>query len=503
VNADLLLQAVEIKKQFSGISVLKDVDLDIRIGEVHALMGENGAGKSTIIKILTGVYTKDGGQIYIDGHPVEIRSRQDARNFGISVIYQELSLIPTLSIADNIFLGQEIRRRGILDKKEMRKRVNELIDEYGFDINPNAIVQTLGIAKRQLVEIIKALSMEARLIIMDEPTSALSNAESERLYETIRELRNRGTSVLYVSHRLEEVSRLADRLTIMRDGENVGVLDKSEINPAKVTTMMIGREIKQIRSAFGNKIFMNTCLEVKGLSYKNILKDINFKAYGGEILGIGGLVGSGRTELVSCIYGAKKKSSGEILLNGKPVKKSITMNIKDGFGLVTEDRRYDGFFPRLSVEKNIVVASYDKLAKLGVVRRYEEMKFADTAIKSCDVRPPSRHVPVENLSGGNQQKVILGRWFTRNPRVLLLDEPTVGIDVGVKSELYQFLESQSAKGAIIIMVSSDLEELTSLSDRVLVMYNGRFFEEFSHGNVTQTDVLLAASGIHTEVGNAL
>jgi ribose transport system ATP-binding protein len=503
VENNLLLQAIGINKQFSGVPVLKDVGLSINKGEVHALMGENGAGKSTLIKIITGVYTKDSGEIFIEGKPVEINSRQDARNCGFSVIYQELSLIPALTVVDNIFLGQEIRHRGILDKKEMRRRVKELIEKYEFDINPDAIVQSFGMAKRQLVEILKALSMEAKLIIMDEPTSALSAAESEKLFETISGLRDKGTSILYISHRLEEVYRLSDRLTVMRDGENVGVLTKEEITPAKVMRMMIGREVKQIKDTSGKKIFNDNVLEVKNLAYKNILKDVSFKAYGGEILGIGGLVGSGRTELIRCIYGAEKQSKGTITLNGKPVKKSISKNIRNGFSLVPEDRRSQGFFPVLSIEKNVTIASYDKLAKFGVVSRKKEIELTKKAIKDYDIRPPLRNMPVGNLSGGNQQKVILGRWLTRDLKVLLLDEPTAGIDVGVKGELYQFLEELSKKGTIIIMVSSDLGELTHVADRILVMHDGRFFEEFTHENVTQTAVLLAASGVHTEEGKAL
>jgi len=503
VENNILLHATGINKQFSGVPVLKDVELSINKGEVHALMGENGAGKSTLIKIITGVYTKDSGQIFIEGKPVEINSRQDARNCGISVIYQELSLIPALTVVENIFLGQEIKRRGFLDKKEMRRRVKELIDKYEFDINPDTVVQSLGMAKRQLIEILKALSMDAKLIIMDEPTSALSAAESEKLFETIRGLRDKGTSILYISHRLEEVYKLSDRLTVMRDGEIVGVLTKEEITPAKVMRMMIGREVKQIKDTSKKKIFKDNVLEVKNLAFKNILKDVSFKAYGGEILGIGGLVGSGRTELIRCIYGAEKPSRGTITLNGKPVKRSISKNILDGFSLVPEDRRTEGFFPVLSIEKNIAIASYDKLARFGVVSRKKEIELANKAIKDYDIRPPIKSMPVGNLSGGNQQKVVLSRWLTRDLKVLLLDEPTAGIDVGVKGELYQFLEELSQTGVIIIMVSSDLGELTSVADRILVMHDGRFFEEFTHENVTQTAVLLAASGVHTEEGKAL
>jgi ribose transport system ATP-binding protein len=498
-----VLQAKGIRKQFNGIPVLKGVDLEIRHGEVHALMGENGAGKSTIIKIITGVYTKDEGELYMDGKPVEISCRQDARACGISVIYQELSLIPALNVTENIFLGQEISKYGFTAKKAMRKKVRELINKYEFDINPDAVVESLGMAQRQMVEILKALSMDAKLIIMDEPTASLSAAETDKLYETIDALRKKGTSILYISHRLEEIYRLADRLTVMRDGENVGVLNKQEIVPQKVTTMMIGHEVREDKNRERRRRNENNCLEVSGLAYKHILKDVSFKAYGGEILGIGGLVGSGRTELIRCIYGAERQKKGTITLNGKPVSKSILKNIEEGFGLVPEDRRNEGFIPLLSIEKNLAISSYDRLATFGVVNRKKEVNYAEEAIKSYDIRPPMKNLPVGNLSGGNQQKVVLGRWLSRKPTVLLLDEPTAGVDVGVKHDLYHMMRALALTGSIVIMVSSDLAELTHVSDRILVMYDGRFFEEFTHESATQAAVLLASSGVHTEEGTAL
>lgn len=499
----VLLAAEGICKQFNGIPVLKNVSLEIRRGEVHALMGENGAGKSTMIKIITGVYTMDDGQLYMEGAPVSITCRQDARCSGISVIYQELSLIPALSVTENIFLGQELSRFGLTRKKEMRQRVRALIDKYQFDLEPDMLVSDMGMAQRQMVEILKALSMDAKLIIMDEPTASLSAAETEKLFETIDSLRKKGTSILYISHRLEEIYRLADRLTVMRDGENVGVLTKTEITPQKVTTMMIGHEIREDKNRERRHRFEENCLEVTGLAFKHILKDVSFKAYGGEILGIGGLVGSGRTELIRCIYGAEKPAKGKILLNGKPVSRSVVKNIKAGFGLVPEDRRNEGFVPLLSIEKNLAIASYDRLARFGIVNRKKEAAFAADAIKGYDIRPPMKHLPVGNLSGGNQQKVVLGRWLSRKPLVLLLDEPTAGVDVGVKHELYHLMRALATTGSIVIMVSSDLAELTHVSDRILVMHDGRFFEEFTHDNVTQSAILLASSGVHTEEGTAL
>jgi ribose transport system ATP-binding protein len=497
------LNAKGICKQFGGIEVLKSVDLEIKSGEVHALMGENGAGKSTVIKIITGFYAKDAGEIFINGKPVDIDSRQDARALGISVIYQELSLIPALTVAENIFLGQEITQRGVLAKRKMNATVKELIDKYGFDLKPKTLVESLGMAKRQMVEILKALSANAELIIMDEPTASLSAAETEKLFATIESLKQKGAAILYISHRLEEVYRIADRLTVMRDGENVGVLNKSEINASKVTKMMIGREIRRVSDRDTPTRNEDLYLEVKDLSYKRILDGVDFTAYGGEVLGIGGLVGSGRTELIKCIYGALRPDAGTVTLCGKPIPKTVGKNIKNGFGLVPEDRRREGYVPILSIERNLTAASYDMLAKAGIVNRKDEIAHAEKAIKDYDVRPAFRRLPVGNLSGGNQQKVVLGRWLSRESKVLLLDEPTAGVDVGVKEDLYNYIRELAGSGTIVIMVSSDLEELIYVSNRILVIYGGRFFEEFSRENATQETILLASSGIHTENGRAL
>ncbi len=497
------LEVRNICKQFNGISVLKDVALQIRSGEVHALMGENGAGKSTMIKIITGVYTKDAGEILIHGEPVKITCSHDAASLGIAAIYQDLSLIPALTIAENIYLGHELTRYGKLSKRQMNKNVQELINKYGFHLEPDVRVESLGMAKRQMVEILKALSMDAKLIIMDEPTAALSSSETEKLFETIEGLQKKGTAVLYVSHRLNEVYRIADRLTVMRDGKNVGVLEKSQINPALVTKMTIGHEIKQASARVNPVIHQDICLQVKNLAYKNILRDVNFTAFGGEVLGISGLIGSGRTELIKCIYGAFKVDVGTIMLSGKPVSKSVGKNIRAGFGYVPEDRRREGFAPVLSIAKNVVISSYDKLATGGFVHTRKENECAEKTIKDYDIRPAIKYLPVGNLSGGNQQKTILARWLSRAPKLLLLDEPTAGVDVGVKAELYNYIWKLADTGAIVIVVSSDLVELTYLSDRILVMYDGRFFEEFDHEHATQAAILMASSGTHTEEGKAL
>ena len=502
MSEELILRTEKICKSFNGIQVLKDVDLEIKKGEIHALMGENGAGKSTIIKIITGVYTKDDGEIYIDGQHVTINSRQDAAALGISVIYQELSLVPDLTVTENIFLGHEIMKKGFPDKAEMRRQVQALIDKYGFIIQPDAVVASMGMAQRQMTEILKALSTEAKLLIMDEPTTSLSASETEQLFVTMEGLRERGTSILYISHRLEEIYRITDRLTIMRNGEVVGVVDSKATDPNVITTLMIGHELEKtgVRVPQVNE---SHCLEVKDLSLGNLLHDINFKACGGEIVGIGGLVGSGRTELVSCIYGSIKKYSGAITLDGKPVSRKVSANIKKGFGMVPEDRRNQGLFPQLSILRNIAVSSYDRLSSGGIASAKGENDYAEKAIADYDIRPAMKKLPVQNLSGGNQQKVILGRWLSRDVKVLILDEPTVGVDVGVKAELYGYMRKLADSGAIIIMVSSDLAELTDVADRVLVLHGGTIFKEFRDHSATQQAVLLAASGVAEKEGDAL
>ncbi len=500
---NILLRAEGICKQFNGIPVLKDVDLEIRRGEVHSLMGENGAGKSTIIKILTGVYTKDAGQVYIEDQPVEIRNRQDSAKAGISVIYQELSLVPDLTVEENILLGKEEHKFGVTKIKSMRKRVKELIEYYDFELAPQMVVETLGMAQRQMVEILKALSVRSKLIIMDEPTASLSAAESEKLFATIDRLRSKGVSVLYISHRLDEVYRLSDRLTVMRNGENVGVLNKEEISPQTVIPLMLGRETNRAEKKGSVNKREDICLSVRDLHYGDLLKGVDFDAYGGEILGIGGLVGSGRTELVSCIYGILKHDKGTITLNGEPVSRSVKKNIEAGFAFVPEDRRGAGFIPKLSIERNLALPSYDILAPSGVVSKRKEVEWGKANIEEFDIRPAVASLPVQNLSGGNQQKVVIGRGLARKPKVLILDEPTAGIDVGVKSELYEIIRKLSDDGTIVILVSSDMAELCLLSDRVLVMHGGRFFEEIPGATVTQNDILMAASGVHTEGGRAL
>ena len=500
MNSNTLLSMKQIEKSFSGVQVLKKVDFDIKQGEVHALMGENGAGKSTLIKILTGVYPKDGGVITFNGKEVEINSRQDAKNLGIAVIYQELSLIPTLTVTQNILLGQEDGRAGILNMKAMKQRVLLLMKYYGLSIDPDAVVENLSIAQRQMIEILKALTFDASLIIMDEPTASLSSKEAECLFEIIKSLKEKNVSVLYISHRLEEVYRLSDRLTVLRDGENVSVLGKDQINPTEVIRLMIGKELTDINS-FGKMRphHEDVVLKIENLYRKGVFSDVNFEVHKGEVLGIGGLVGSGRTEILRCIFGADRYDSGRILFNGKLLPSSVIKRIRAGFGLIPEDRRNQGFVPMLNVNRNIAITNYDKLSKVNTfVNQKAELSMCKKAIEQLNIRPNNPDINVGNLSGGNQQKVVVGKWMMRDLKVLLIDEPTAGIDVGVKEEIYRLIQDLASKGVVVIIVSSDLKELLRVSHRIIVLRQGMIVKEFKEGTVSQEDVLKAASGILCE-----
>jgi ribose transport system ATP-binding protein len=495
-----LLRVKGIKKNFAATQVLNDVELEVYRGEVHALMGENGAGKSTLIKIITGAYVKDEGQIFYNGKEVQIYSRADAQKLGISCIYQELSVIPTLTVAQNILIGREPRigKTFLISKKRMNREVQDLIDLYGFPLRAVDVLETLPIAQRQIVEILKALSTKTSLIIMDEPTASLSGRESETLFSIIKNLRQKGISVLYISHRLDEVYMLADRLTILRDGKKVALLTKQEIIPEKVIHLMIGKTLgDNTNQGVMIQSSNETLLEVRNLSRHGFFENITFAAKKGEIVGFGGLVGSGRTEVMRSIFGADPHTAGEIFLEGKPfIPVAPRKSIDAGITLVPEDRRGQGFIPLLSIKRNITLPNYDLIGrKFGAISSKRELEMSFDAIKNLDIRPQDPEMKVVLMSGGNQQKVVLGKWLQRDLKVLIVDEPTVGIDVGAKEEIYNLLKRLAAKGVLILLVSSDLQELIRLSTRILVMRKGTIAVEFDRGTVTQNDVLSAASGL--------
>ncbi len=504
MSNEVILKVQDICKSFSGIKVLDNVNVEINKGEVHALMGENGAGKSTLIKIITGAYSKDSGQIFWKGKPVSINNSTECNKLGIASIYQELSVISVLTVAQNIFLGREpkFKGTGIINYKKMEKQAQDLIDKYNFPLKATDFVGELGVGLRQLVEILKGLSIEAEVLIMDEPTASLSAKESKILFEIINKLREKGVSIIYISHRLEEVYELSDRLTVLRNGEKVALLTKEQINPKDVIRLMIGKEIpaetENVQTVIENTNEVG--LEVRNLYRKNVFKDINFSIKKGEIVGFAGLIGAGRTEVMRAIFGLDKLDGGEVFISGEKYEpKNPIAAIKAGIGFVPEDRREQGFIPELSILKNSTLTNYDLLSKFNfLVNAKEERNMGDKVIEIMDVRPNDPQKEVGLLSGGNQQKVIIGKWIMRDLNVLIVDEPTTGIDVGAKDEIYNLLEDLAQKGLIVIVVSSDLQELVRVSHRVIVMRGGEIVQELNGGALTQSDILAAASGLESE-----
>ena len=499
-KSDLLLECRGIDKNYNGPQVLDGVDFSLRRAEIHSLVGENGAGKSTLIKIVTGITNRNAGTIVFEGHDIPLEhSKNASEKLGIAVIYQELSLIHGMTEAQNNFLTKEPLMSGLpfIDIKKMNAMAQAMIDKYGFELKATDIIDQLPIAQRQTVEILKALSNKASLMIMDEPTSSLTATESERLFKIIRLLKSEGITVVYISHRMEEVYDLSDRVTVLRDGKLVSVLEGGEITPAEIIRLMIGRELTEDESH--HQMFKKdgeVVLEVDKLCAEGKLQDISFKVRKGEVLGFGGLVGSGRTELMRAIYGVDPFDSGSIKYLGKPYSPTVEKSIAGGYGFVPEERRLQGIMGAISIKGNIGIANLDSISSpLGLVSGARELERSEKAISTLNIKPANPDVLVGNLSGGNQQKVVVGKWLIRDLKLLIVDEPTVGVDIGAKEEMYQTIERLSGEGVAVIVVSSDLPELTRLSDRIIVLRKGRIIKEFVEGVVTEEQVLRAASGI--------
>lgn len=492
------LEMRAIEKAFGPVQVLKKMQLEVLPQEIHALVGENGAGKSTLMKILGGVIQKDAGEIFIDGKLVEISKVRDAENLGIAIIHQELSILPFMSITENVFLGKEIKNKfGLVDAKKMNGIVSQKLAELGLSVNPEQRAVTLSVGQMQLVEIAKALIHNASLIVMDEPTSALTEHEIERLFQLIRDLKNKGVSFVYISHRLEELFAICDRLTVLRDGEYITTAPVSELSFNTVVSLMVGREIGDRFPPKTNKP-ADTILEVKNLSRGKAFRNISFNLRKGEILGIAGLMGAGRTELVRAIFGAEPPDAGTIQLDGLPVRISTPLDAMNrGIGLVTEDRKLEGLFLTFSVDFNISAANFKNLAKFGVVHPAELKRYAEQQAQPLHVKAPSVSVPVSSLSGGNQQKVVVAKWLGRKPSILILDEPTRGVDVGAKREIYEIMNHLAEQGVAIIMVSSELPEIVGMSDRVLVMRQGEL-AGIVEGEITQEKIMSLATGVTQE-----
>lgn len=492
--SEILIKTEGIVKEFPGVKALKGINFELKKGEVHALVGENGAGKSTFMKILSGAYSKDSGKVFFEGKEVDINSPKVAQELGISIIHQELTLCHHLTVAQNIFLGREFVKGQILDEKTQNQEAQRILDFLDIDIKPTQKVDELTVSKQQMVEIAKAISLNAKVIIMDEPTSTLSDREIIELFKVINELKSKGTSIIYISHRLEELSEIADRVSIMRDGAMVATKDFKDLTLDEIIRLMVGRQVSEkypkVETPRGEKI-----LEVKNLSEKNILKNISFELYKGEILGISGLVGSGRTELARTIFGADLVDSGEIILHGKRIHiKSPSDAIKNGIVYVPEDRRLNGLALGLSVASNIMLANIDKVSsKIGVIDELKEIEICQKIVKDLQVKTPSLSQKVDNLSGGNQQKVIVGRWLVKQPEIFIFDEPTRGIDVGTKVEIYNILNRLKAEGIGIIVISSELPEILGISDRILVMCEGQLKANLETTKTNQEEIMYYAT----------
>lgn len=491
--SEYLLEMREICKSFPGVRALTGASLSLKAGEVMALVGENGAGKSTLINILGGIYSKDSGEILIGGEPVEISGVLAARQLGVSIIHQELVLVPSLSVAENIFINREPVSAGFVSFEEMRRRAQESIDDLGLDLCADDKVSSLTVAQQQMVEIVKAVSFDARIIVMDEPTSSLSEREIEALFESVRRLKSRGIGIIYISHRLSELDEIADRMTVFRDGRTVEVYRVGEVSRDELVHAMVGREVVNYytkTSAPRERVL----LEAKGLTSSSV-KDVSFKLHEGEILGFSGLVGAGRTEVVKALLGFDAIESGEVIVDGKPVRFRRPADAYEcGFGYIPESRREEALFSLMSTRFNLTIRVLGEFIRGAFVDATKEESITARYINELHVKTPSSDALIQNLSGGNQQKVVIARWLAAGPRVLIMDEPTRGIDVGAKAEIYELMNQLAEQGMGIIMISSELPEILNMSDRVVVMREGRVTATLSgRAEITQDTIMQYAT----------
>lgn len=484
-----------IDKAFGGNSVLKNAGFLLDDGEIHALMGENGAGKSTLMKILTGVYTRDAGTVIVDGQEVHYKNLQEAEKAGIVFIHQELNVMFDLTVEENMFMGKEIKNAfGVCDSKAMRAEVRKIFDKLGVDIDPGKRMDELSIGQQQMIEIAKALMLDAKVIIMDEPTTALTTKETEVLFKVVNDLRSKGVSIVYISHRMEEIFELCDRITVLRDGSYIGTERIKDITMNDVVKMMIGREIGERYPTRDNEIG-DVVFEVKDFNCAGVFHDVNFQVHAGEVLGVSGLMGAGRTEIMQAIFGNMPNVTGTIMLNGKEIKnKNPEMAKKNGIGFITEDRKVQGLLLQDSILKNISIANLDRISKSGVLNKTAEDELIKRGIEELHIKCFGPDHACVNLSGGNQQKVVFAKWIYTEPKVLILDEPTKGVDIGAKKEIYSIINDLAAKGVAIIMVSSELPEVLGMSDRVMVVREGEVRGILNKDEADQEKIMTLATG---------
>lgn len=489
-----VLEMRDAKKAFGGVQALNGAELVLYPGEIHALLGENGAGKSTLLKALAGVHKLDSGSVTLNGKTFEQGSTRSSREQGIAVIYQEPSLFPDLTLAENVFVGRQLQKGKTVDWAAMEKESKQLFEQLGVKLDPSIRARGLSIADQQIVEIAKALSTQANVIVMDEPTAALSSKEVDRLFKVARNLEAQGCAVVFVSHRLDEVFALCSRITVMRDGATVGTDLAKNLNEAKVIKLMVGREISELFPKLDAKIG-EVVLKVENLGLDGQFADINFEVRAGEIVGLAGLVGAGRSEVVRAIFGVDKYDKGSVTLNGKTLKPgNPAAHMEAGMALVPEDRRQQGLFMSTSIDKNSAVTMLKRLSKFFIISAKSESKLATAWGKTLQLKYATGKDPVDRLSGGNQQKVVLAKWLATEPKLLIVDEPTRGIDVGTKSEVHRLLSQKAQEGMAIIMVSSELPEVMGMADRILVMREGRMVGEFNRKAATAEKIIAVATG---------
>ena len=496
-----IVELEHINKSFPGVKALDDVHFHLKSGEVMALLGENGAGKSTLMKVLSGVYQKDSGTIRIFGETVENMTPKRAQELGVAIIHQELNMCQHLTVAENMFLGRERKKGLVLSQREMNQEAARVLQSLAIDLDPTTMVGSLKVSMQQMVEIAKALSTNARILIMDEPTSALTEKEIEEMFRIIRQLRDEGKGIVYISHRLEELQHIVDRVTIMRDGKYITEGDYEEMGMSQIIANMVGREIKEkfprVHCEKGRKIF-----EVKNLNAGRMVRDVSFSSYEGEILGFAGLMGAGRTETTRAIFGVDPRESGQFFLDGREIKINKPMDaIRQGVVLAPEDRKRDGLCTKLSIRSNIELPNLDISSnRLGVVNRRKVTEMVATAKENFSIKMPNDEVDAGSLSGGNQQKVVVGKWLARKSRVVIFDEPTRGIDVAAKVEIYNLMNQLKLQGISVIFVSSEMPEVLGIADRIIVMCDGRITGEMDIADATQEAILELATRFENKIG---
>lgn len=492
-----MLEMIKISKEFPGVRALNNVDFRVRKGTIHALMGENGAGKSTLMKILIGLYKADSGEIKFNGELVKFQSIQDALNAGISMIHQELSPVPYMTVAENIFLGREPRHKNSfwVNDREMERKTVELLKQLEISIDPREKMLNLSTAYMQMVEIAKAISYDSKLIIMDEPTSAITEKEVEHLFRIIKWLKSKGVAIIYISHKMDEIFKIADEITVLRDGELVDTVLSSQTSREKLIEMMVGRELKHLfpkeEAQIGDVI-----LEIKNFSRGKKFKNVNIKVRKGEILGVAGLMGAGRTEVMESLFGIVPPDTGEVYINGKKVNiRSPQDAVKHKIGFLTEDRKFSGLYLPLSVKDNMSIVNINNYIKTGLINHKALEDDCNKLVEMLNIKTPGLDQIVNNLSGGNQQKVLIARWLLINADILILDEPTRGIDVGAKAEIHRLMSNLAKQGKAIIMISSELPEILGMSDRIVVMHEGRLTGELSRAEASQENIMKYATGM--------